>query len=222
MLETKKTPLLFPSAPSITPPPSLPLPFPTMDDGTQLIFPPPPPPSLQTNKPQLTPRPLSDFFKDYPSPTDGPHPAPEADESLHAFVLGDTQSANGHIQSPSDAVDAPECPAVSQWRADFAQRLELRVAHERNVKKERAERAGQTLRDMHARWETSKNESNVENQRREVEFLRERDGVISRMSKMGDAPSWDVVPELVDMSGKYKEGARDTSRMRQVLMRMKS
>lgn len=75
---------------------------------------------------------------------------------------------------------------------------------------------------MHARWETSKNESNVENQRREVEFLRERDGVISRMSKMGDAPSWDVVPELVDMSGKYKEGARDTSRMRQVLMRMKS
>jgi hypothetical protein len=53
-------------------------------------------------------------------------------------------------------------------------------------------------------------------------LLRERDGVIARMSKTGEPPAWSVVPELVDMSGKFKEGARDTSRMRQVLMKLKT
>lgn len=188
------------------------------------------------------PRFLADFFKDYPVQGDVA-PATDAspsDASAAGFVLGDA-SANGHADAGADDDDdpliampmggvaapppddaEPECPAVTEWRAAFAKGLEDKVAAERATKAERAQRARQTLTSMHARWESAAKDAGERNQKQEKEFVMQRDGVISRMSKPGEKPSWDIVPELVDMSGKFKEGARDTSRMRQVLMRMKT
>lgn len=137
------------------------------------------------------------------------------DEPMTAIPMGE-----GAPPPPDDA--DPECAAVTEWRAAFAKGLEDKVAAERATKTERAERARQTLTTMHARWETGANDGRERNQKEEKEFIMKRDGVISRMSKPGEQPAWDIVPELVDMSGKFKEGARDTSRMRQVLMRMKT
>lgn len=145
-------------------------------------------------------------------------------------MLGeDTSAANGTTAiplgeggPPPDEEMEPECAAVTEWRTAFAKGLEEKVASERATKTERAERARQTLATMHARWEGAAGDAAERNKKAERQFIMERDGVISRMSKQGMKPSWDIVPELVDMTGKYKEGARDTSRMRQVLMRMKS
>lgn len=96
------------------------------------------------------------------------------------------------------------------------------MTEEKRIKAERAEQAVNTLHSMHASWEKKKLNAEEQNRTSERDFIMNRDGVISRMSKKGDAPNWDVVPQLVDMTGRYKEGARDTSRMRQVLLRMKS
>ncbi|KAI0567706.1 Clathrin light chain [Gracilaria domingensis] len=181
-----------------------------------------------------------DFFKDYPpvenddqndsldqDAADAPSPDP-----LQAFVLGgpddqpaadesqDEHYGNGGPPPPED--DQPECPAVTEWRASFAKRLQEKVENERSVKAEKAERAKNTLETMHARWKSNVIASEEANKKKEREFIMQRDGVISRMSKRGEPPNWEIIPHLVDMTGKYKEGARDTSRMRQVLLRMKS
>lgn len=138
-------------------------------------------------------------------------------------TVEEEEEDEGGMEGGPPAEDAePEAAAVTEWRAAFAKGLEEKVSQEREVKAERAERARETLRGMHERWEGKAGDMRERNVKMEREFLRERDGVISRMSKEGMKPSWDIVPELVDMSGKFKEGARDTSRMRQVLMRMKT
>lgn len=181
-----------------------------------------------------------DFFKDYPVRDGGdeagagatPGGGEGADDGAGAFVLGYSEANGngeatpaipmGHGGPPPDEEAEPECAAVSEWRAAFAKGLEEKVSSERAIKAERAEKAKQTLATMHARWDNGAKDALERNKKSEREFIRERDGVISRMSKPGMKPSWDIVPQLVDMTGKYKEGARDTSRMRQVLMRMKT
>lgn len=117
---------------------------------------------------------------------------------------------------------AAECAAVAAWRVEFARGLEERVAAERAGKAEKAEQARETLMKMHRGWEARCQSGKDANADAEKEMLRERDGVLARMSKPGEQPNWSVVPELVDMSGKFKEGARDTSRMRQVLLKLKT
>lgn len=179
----------------------------------------------------------ADFFKDYPVRDDAAATAATA-ANTNDFILADAEAnGNGHMMHENDPSvgemmheeaapppdDAePECAAVTEWRAAFAKGLEEKMRKEREVKMERAERARETLSGMHGKWEERARDMKERNEKMEKGFLRERDGVISRMSKVGMKPSWDIVPELVDMSGKYKEGARDTSRMRQVLMRMKT
>lgn len=119
-------------------------------------------------------------------------------------------------------VPAEECEAVREWRREFAKGLEDKAAAERKYKGERAEQARKTLTSLHNTWTKKASDTRDANRDAEKEFLRDRDALLARMSKQGDAPAWGVIPELVDMSGKFKEGARDTSRMRQVLMKMKT
>lgn len=184
----------------------------------------------------------TDFFKDYPPPSGDAPPATSGgadggDEgAAQGFVLGDSvdikdegangveaeENEDGEIGGPPAEDSVPECEAVTEWRRAFAKRLEEKVANERRVKVERAVKAKETLGMMHAKWETNCKDSAEDNKKKEREFIRDRDGLIARMSKPGEPPAWSVIPELVDMTGKYKEGARDTSRMRQVLMRMKT
>lgn len=186
---------------------------------------------------------LVDFFKDYPpvngseqvSPSTNDAPAPSDDSGMNAFVLGDS-GTNGDEAAPAhdgdllgtnggpppDDDSEPECVTVTEWRAAFAKGLEEKVANERRVKAERAEQARATLESMHSRWDATRRNAEDANIKSEKQFIRTRDGVISRMSNPGESPNWDIIPELVDMTGKYKEGARDTSRMRQVLLRMKT
>lgn len=189
-----------------------------------------------------------DFFKDYPVHADAQQPTTEPPQPAPTgFVLSDPADSdsqpNGHAAAPPAAAVAdepltaipmgepappppedaePECAAVTEWRAQFAKGLEEKLEFERTTKAQRAEKAKQTLATMHARWEAAAKDAKDANLKAEKEFVMKRDGVISRMSKPGEQPAWDIVPELVDMTGKYKEGARDTSRMRQVLMRMKT
>jgi Clathrin light chain len=159
---------------------------------------------------------LPDYFKDYPAADAGsaaiPLGAPEDAAGSDAGSYGPPPEDDSVASSePEVSAPAPECPAVVQWRAEFAARLEASSKAERDGKAERATAAKEALTKMHYGWTS-----------RCKELLRERDGVIARMSKTGEPPAWSVVPELVDMSGKFKEGARDTSRMRQVLMKLKT
>lgn len=183
-----------------------------------------------------------DFFRDYPPVSPGENGsaqpednAPAASDPMQPFILGEPESAtNGagialsepepftNGGPPPDEDEEPECPAVTEWRAAFAKGLEEKVMRERQVKAERAEKARKTLETMHARWGAARKDAGEANKKQEKEFILARDGVISRMSRPGEKPNWDIIPHLVDMTGKYKEGARDTSRMRQVLLRMKT
>lgn len=117
----------------------------------------------------------------------------------------------------------PSTPtAVSAWRREHAARLEERAAREATVVAERRAAATDALASLHAKWGDRCARNAEGNKEFEATFLRERDGLIAQFSKPGEPPAWHVVPSLVDMSGKYKEGARDTSRMRSVLMKMKT
>lgn len=115
-----------------------------------------------------------------------------------------------------------ECAAVVAWREQFARRLEEKAAAEREGKAERTAAARETIMKMHSAWEKRCEGTREANAEREKEILRERDGVLARMSKPGEPPNWSIVPELCDVSGKFKEGQRDTSRMRQVLLKLKT
>lgn len=125
-----------------------------------------------------------------------------------------------------DGEDLPPRPstptAVSAWRREHAARLEERASREATVVAERRAAATEALASLHAKWGDRCARNAEGNKEFEATFLRERDGLIAQFSKPGDPPAWHVVPSLVDMSGKYKEGARDTSRMRSVLMKMKT
>ncbi|KAK1868662.1 hypothetical protein I4F81_011146 [Pyropia yezoensis] len=137
-----------------------------------------------------------DFFKDYP-PTSTGAAAP----------------LNAGASAP--AVGVPD-------DADHAARLEERATREATVVAERRAAATEALATLHAKWGDRCARNAEGNKEFEGTFLRERDGLIAQFSKPGEPPAWHVVPSLVDMSGKYKEGARDTSRMRSVLMKMKT
>lgn len=174
-----------------------------------------------------------DFFKDYPAPAGGtepiipaaaPGPAPSTGDDaipLDAFVGAANGTPEEEVQEP-ESEPAAECAAVVEWRREFAKGLETKMANERKVKAERAEQARKTLTTLHGNWTKKTVETKEANKKSEKEFLRDRDALLARMSKPGDPPAWGVIPELVDMTGKFKEGARDTSRMRQVLMKMKT
>lgn len=178
-----------------------------------------------------------DFFKDYPAPTGdttnepiiagGPAPAQGGDGTpLESFVGAavngtedaDTAAAEEEEEEPKE----DECEAVKEWRRTFAKGLEEKLANERKVKAERVEQARSTLTTLNKNWNKKIADTKEANRGLEKEFLRDRDALLARMSKPGEQPAWSVIPELVDMSGKFKEGARDTSRMRQVLMKMKT
>lgn len=160
----------------------------------------------------------------------------DADASADAGAGGDVDSgapAGSEGLAQSAASDAggdgvgggggvAECAAVTAWRESYARGLEEKVAREREGKAERAAAARDALAKMHASWVARCGDAKEANEAAEREALRDRDGVLARMSKPGEKPNWSVVPELVDMSGKFKEGARDTSRMRQVLLKLKT
>lgn len=135
---------------------------------------------------------------------------------------GDSSDDGAIYRAPPPEDAAPECAAVTAWRQEFAAGLEEKVRAEREGKAEKAERAKETLEKMQKTWEKKAEAAKGANAVAEKEMVRERDGVIARMSKPGEPPAWGVVPELIDMSGKFKEGARDTSRMRQVLLKLKT
>lgn len=152
----------------------------------------------------------------------------EDEESAPAILIPEAPLTNGNgleedmIGGPPADDDEPECAAVTEWRSEFAKRLETKVLNERNIKNERKEKAEETLNNLYKRWDRKRNDAFDDNKKQQQEMIRERDAVISRMSKKGEQPNWDIVPQLADLSGTFKEGARDTSRMRQVLLRMKT
>lgn len=156
-----------------------------------------------------------------------------------AFVMGDgggamngangtgggagSDDGGGDDGGDGELPPRPSTPtAVTAWRREHAARLEERASREATVVAERRAAATDALASLHAKWGDRCARNAEGNAEFEKTFLRERDGLIAQFSKPGEPPAWHVVPSLVDMSGKYKEGARDTSRMRGVLMKMKT
>jgi Clathrin light chain len=177
--------------------------------------------------PPMAPSAVNPFGDDDDDALAGTSTGAEA-EPLHGDGDGDDDQLDAETAAdrglggppPEDA--PPECPAVAAWRVEFAKGLQDKAEAERQGKAERAQAAREALFAMNKRWVGQCNSAHDANLVREKELLRDRDGVLARMSKPGEPPAWNVVPELVDMSGKFKEGARDTSRMRQVLLKLKT
>lgn len=159
---------------------------------------------------------------DEPLMMSDPSPVANGSGNHELYGMGQGDDADRYDEGSDDDEEDDECPAVTQWRADFAKRLEETLIRERKGKKERSEQAVNTLQTMHKRWDSKRSSAAKANKDAEADMIQKRDSILAQISKPGGDPNWNVVPELVDMSGVFKEGARDTSRMRQVLMRMKT
>mmetsp|Transcript_3809 Transcript_3809/g.11323 ORF Transcript_3809/g.11323 Transcript_3809/m.11323 type:complete len:204 (+) Transcript_3809:133-744(+) len=113
-------------------------------------------------------------------------------------------------------------PAIKQWRSEFAARLEKKQEYEKNVRAETQAEAKETIKKMHARWQERVSSNKQINDDFEKKFIEERDAILKQFSKPGDKPNWDVIPHLANLSGNYSEGQRDTSRMRSVILKLKT
>eukprot|EP00188_Purpureofilum_apyrenoidigerum_P000665 Plantae.Rhodophyta-Purpureofilum_apyrenoidigerum.ctg13063.p1 GENE.Plantae.Rhodophyta-Purpureofilum_apyrenoidigerum.ctg13063~~Plantae.Rhodophyta-Purpureofilum_apyrenoidigerum.ctg13063.p1 ORF type:complete len:203 (+),score=57.25 Plantae.Rhodophyta-Purpureofilum_apyrenoidigerum.ctg13063:173-781(+) len=113
-------------------------------------------------------------------------------------------------------------PAIKQWRSDFAARLEKKQEYERKVRAETQTEAKETIKKMYGRWQERVASNKQINEDFEKKFIAERDAVLKQFSKPGDKPNWDVIPHLANLSGNYTEGQRDTSRMRSVILKLKT
>mmetsp|Transcript_20908 Transcript_20908/g.51109 ORF Transcript_20908/g.51109 Transcript_20908/m.51109 type:complete len:250 (-) Transcript_20908:23-772(-) len=148
---------------------------------------------------------------------------------LDATADADKASEDGQEAEEEDDDDAdftvprPSTPdAVKQWRVDFAAGIEERQAHEKKIQKERTEDAAKILKDMHKKWQDRCASNKKINLDYEKKFLKQRDGLQSKFSREGQKPNWNIVPELANMTGEFKKGQRDTSRMRSVIMKLKT
>lgn len=75
---------------------------------------------------------------------------------------------------------------------------------------------------MHERWQQRVESNKKTNEEYEKKFTAERDAILKQFSRPGDKPNWNVVPHLANLSGNYTEGQRDTSRMRSVILKLKT
>lgn len=125
-----------------------------------------------------------------------------------------------------DEYELPARPAtpdaIKQWRVDFARGIEEKQAHEKKVQAERKEQATKIIRNMHSKWNDRCSSNKKINLDYEKKFLKERDALQAKFSREGSKPNWNIIPELANMSAEFKKGQRDTSRMREVIMKLKT
>eukprot|EP00184_Porphyridium_aerugineum_P008222 CAMPEP_0184693078 /NCGR_PEP_ID=MMETSP0313-20130426/1377_1 /TAXON_ID=2792 /ORGANISM="Porphyridium aerugineum, Strain SAG 1380-2" /LENGTH=267 /DNA_ID=CAMNT_0027151041 /DNA_START=89 /DNA_END=892 /DNA_ORIENTATION=+ len=173
-----------------------------------------PPPQVETPIPEETMKP--DAYGaggSEPIPTYGGFTDPEP---LRQYAAHDDDDDN---QPPS----RPETPrAIREWRASFAQRLEAKKAKEDQIRTQNLAESKACIERMHAAWEercTANKQLNVEEEKR---FVAERDALQAQFSAPGEKPNWNMIPQLANLSGEFKKGQRDTSRMRSVILKLKT
>jgi len=117
----------------------------------------------------------------------------------------------------------PETPrAIREWRAQFAQRLEEKRAKEDQMRAANLAESKAAIERMHERWQercTANKQLNLEEENR---FISERDALQAQFSAPGEKPNWNMIPQLANLSGEFKKGQRDTSRMRSVILKLKT
>mmetsp|Transcript_14601 Transcript_14601/g.29772 ORF Transcript_14601/g.29772 Transcript_14601/m.29772 type:complete len:266 (-) Transcript_14601:221-1018(-) len=132
----------------------------------------------------------------------------------------------GNEDDDDDNFEAPPRPAtpdaIKQWRVDFARGIEEKQAYEKKVQQERREQATKILQNMNSKWKDRCKNNKQVNLEYEKKFLQEKDALQAKFSREGEKPNWSIIPELANMSAEFKKGQRDTSRMRSVIMKLKS
>eukprot|EP00187_Rhodella_violacea_P011487 CAMPEP_0184709270 /NCGR_PEP_ID=MMETSP0314-20130426/453_1 /TAXON_ID=38298 /ORGANISM="Rhodella maculata, Strain CCMP 736" /LENGTH=240 /DNA_ID=CAMNT_0027170945 /DNA_START=48 /DNA_END=770 /DNA_ORIENTATION=- len=113
-------------------------------------------------------------------------------------------------------------PAVQQWRVEFAGKIEERKKHESATRAANKQSSAAALTRMNQKFVEKCAKNKAENDVEDKKVKQKRDATEAKLSKKGQPPNWNVVEELCDLSGNYVEGQRDTSRMRGVLLKLKT
>ncbi|KAA8490567.1 hypothetical protein FVE85_3493 [Porphyridium purpureum] len=117
----------------------------------------------------------------------------------------------------------PETPrAIREWRVDFSKRLEAKKAQEDEMRAKNLADSKATIEGMYARWQERCNANKQLNTEEENRFIAERDALQAQFSAPGEKPNWNMIPQLANLSGEFKKGQRDTSRMRSVILKLKT
>mmetsp|Transcript_7963 Transcript_7963/g.17093 ORF Transcript_7963/g.17093 Transcript_7963/m.17093 type:complete len:252 (-) Transcript_7963:39-794(-) len=152
------------------------------------------------------------------------------DEPLVGAGLDEAYGGGGGGAGEDDDADSDELPpsrpetprAIREWRAEFAKRLEEKRKKEEEIRTANLAESKATIERMHERWQERCNANKQLNLEEESRFIAERDALQAQFSAPGEKPNWNMIPQLADLSGGFKKGQRDTSRMRSVILKLKT
>merc|ERR1719310_529703 len=142
----------------------------------------------------------------------GASPTTPAEDPFQGMPVSNSGPAVVHI-----GTDVPEVSKLREWESKHEEELEKTARAEEAARRETREKAAAELAKWHQdrKADTSK--------RVEVNRAQEKEMEAGRLAAMKpDANPWERVVDLIDTNSRTADEARDTSRMRSLLIQLKS
>ncbi|CAH1962214.1 unnamed protein product [Acanthoscelides obtectus] len=121
---------------------------------------------------------------------------------------------NRATPSPPKQEDRVEPEKIRKWREEQAKRLEEKDKEEEKKKQELREIAKKELEDWYNNHEETIAKTKAANRNAEKQFVAEDDA-------LEPGTEWERIAKLCDFNPKAKQGSKDVSRMRSIILQMK-
>nr|CAH7745523.1 unnamed protein product [Callosobruchus chinensis] len=116
--------------------------------------------------------------------------------------------------SPPKQENRVEPEKIRKWREEQAKRLEEKDKEEEKKKQELREIAKKELEDWYKNHEETIAKTKAANRNAEKQFVAEDDD-------LEPGTEWERIAKLCDFNPKAKQGSKDVSRMRSIILQMK-
>ncbi|KAL3266555.1 hypothetical protein HHI36_010722 [Cryptolaemus montrouzieri] len=125
------------------------------------------------------------------------------------------KTVNGSSRGASPIPVAREEPEkIKKWREEQIKRLEAKDAEEEKKKQELREIAKKELEDWYKNHEETIAKTKAANRNAEKQFVSEENDIVP-------GTEWERIAKLCDFNPKAKQGSKDVSRMRSLILQMK-
>uniref|UniRef100_A0A7S0ZD61 Clathrin light chain n=1 Tax=Timspurckia oligopyrenoides TaxID=708627 RepID=A0A7S0ZD61_9RHOD len=180
-----------------------------------------PPPGMETMEPmEPPPEPETMTPAGYGAGGSSAYDEPPVQSTAPDFGAGNYGDDDDDDELPPSRPETPR--AIREWRAEFAQRIEQKRVKEDEMRAHNLQESRATIQRMYERWQERCVANRQLNTEEESRFLAERDALQAQFSAPGEKPNWNMIPQLANLSGEFKKGQRDTSRMRSVILKLKT